>query len=836
MPQSVCLNRDWFFGPGPFDLNERIRGNLGSRKVNLPHDYMIESDVFPQAPSGAASGYYNAAVAHYIKEVEIPAAWQGEKISLRFDGAMMNATVEVNGARAALQHYGYAPFEADITNLVYPGEKNRLVITLNPSMQPNSRWYSGAGLFRGVLLAHAPRLHVAFGGLFGYTVKLDFAPDGAPETAFLRLSAEIVNEHPENRMARAEFSLLREDTGEPVLARSALVQVPAGAAATARTTMTVDRPLLWSAEEPRLYRLQVRVTEQAVYKTRMIPVEDPAEDVESTLFGIRTVEADVKHGLRVNGKSVKLRGGCLHHDNGVIGIVSLYDAEAWKIRKMKEIGFNAIRTTHNPPSAALIEACDRLGMYVFDEAFDAWGMGKQPGDYNQYFDTDWQKDLSAFVRRDRSHPSVLLWSTGNEITERAGLNDGYVWAAKLAETVRRLDPSRPVSNGICSFWNGLDDTLQETEARKWQDAGQNADPGGAENLLWEEYTEAFASPLDVVGYNYMEAKYPVDHEMFPERVILGSENFPKEIGLHWPMIESTPWVIGDFTWTAWDYIGEAGIGKSVFMDPQDPNLQDRIRNPFGFGSPYPWRTANDADFDITGALLPQGVYRHAVWGSGETAVFSYDPADFGRVEVLTLWGFPGVRACWNWPGQEGKPVNVAVFSAAEEVELFLNGASLGRKKAGEALIHGMPLTFCFETVYAPGALEAVGYTAGREVSRSSLVTAGPVKKLRLLPETADLRASGASLAYVRVRLEDEQGRLVPDAALKLTAQVSGPARLLGFGSGNPVTEENYTKGAFTAYRGQALAVLRSGFEPGEAVLTVSAEGLPPVTLSLPIQP
>ena len=829
------INQGWHFGLGGMDLNSRIRGEFGNRIVNLPHDYMIESDVYAAAPSGAASGYYNAGVAWYEKDIDIPAAWQDDQVFLRFDGAMMNATVEVNGDKAVLQHYGYAPFEADITNLVYPGQKNRVIITLNPSMQPNSRWYSGAGLYRGVELAHAPKLHIVWGGLRGFTKKIEYAADGQPETAYLQVSAEIKNACAENRVAEVSFDLIREDTDEIVKTSKTVTRIEPLSTGTAYMTLTVDEPLLWSAETPNLYRLQATVKEKGVYKTHIVPIEKPTEDKASVLFGIRTIEADVKHGLRINGKTVKLKGGCLHHDNGVIGAVSLYDAEARKVRKLKDIGFNAIRTTHNPPSAALIEACDRLGMYVFDEILDAWGMGKQPGDYNQFFETDWKKDLTAFVKRDRCHPCVILWSTGNEITERGGLSSGYVWASKLAETIHALDPSRPVSNAVCSFWNGLDNHLAREQARRAKEASeaglQNADVSGEKDLLWEEYTEAFANGLDVVGYNYMESKYEQDHELFPERVILGSENFPKEIGMHWPMIEKTPWIIGDFTWTAWDYIGEAGIGKATFYEPGDP----LIGNPWGAGSPFPWRTANDADFDITGSVLPQGVYRRIVWGSRETAVFSYDPAVSGKVETLSLWGFPGVRACWNWNGREGAPAKIAVFSAAEETELFINGVSVGRKKAGEALIHDMPLTFLFESAYRPGKVEAVSYSEGKEVSRAVLMTAGKPASVRLTAETESLKADGASLCYVHAELADANGNVVPDADALLTAEVTGAAELLGFGSGNPVTEENYTGGRFTSYRGRALAVLRAGTEAGEACLKVTAEGIGSAEITLPVR-
>ena len=831
--RTISINREWRFGPGLMDFGKRAMGQYEGKIVNLPHDYMIESDVFPQAPSQAASGYYNAAVAHYVKDIEIPAEWENDRIFLRLDGAMMNATIEVNGDKAALQHYGYAPFEVDITRLVYPGESNSVTITLNPSMQPNSRWYSGAGLFRGVALTHTPKVHIAFGGLRGFTRKIEYAADGAPETAYLQLSAEIKNECAENRLAEVIFELVREDTGETVKSSKTLVRVEPLSAATAYMTLTVDQPRLWSAEEPNLYILRATAVEKGTYKTRMIPSPNPTADTEQTLFGIRTVEADVKHGLRVNGKTVKLKGGCLHHDNGPIGAVTLYDAEARKLKKMKEIGYNAIRTTHNPPSAALIEACDRLGMYVFDEIFDVWGMGKQPGDYNQFFETDWEKDLTAFVKRDRCHPSVIIWSTGNEITERAGLGRGYDWAVKLSEAFRRLDGSRPVSNATCSFWNGLDDRLLRKQLEKMRKTAptQNADMGGSKDLLWEEYTEAFVNSLDIVGYNYMEDKYPQDHELFPERVILGSENYPCEIGIHWPMIEKTPWVIGDFTWTAWDYIGEAGLGKASFYEPGD----ERIGNPWGMPSPYPWRTANDADFDITGALRPQGIYRHIVWGGKETGLYSYDPKNFDKIETLSSWGFPGVWKRWNWEGQEGKMVRIAVFSAAEEVELLLNGKSLGRVKAGEKPVLDLPLSFQFCVAYQPGTLEAVSFNQGKEVSRASLQTAGKPHSIRLTAEEASLLSNGESLGYVRAEILDQDGRVVPNAEILLTAKAEGAAELLGFGSGNPITEENYTVGRFTSYQGQALAVLRAGYEAGEVKLTVAAEGIGAAEIILPVK-
>lgn len=813
------IDKGWEFGYGtwsPFAAREKA-----PRIVDLPHDYMIESDVMPDAPAGPAMGYYTGGVAYYRKLLFIPQDWENDCIGLKFDGVMMNATIEVNGCRVALQHYGYAPFFVDITPYVYCGQENSVTVTVNPSQQPNSRWYSGAGIYRSVELVHTPKLHIAEDGIFVYTKNIEYNPDGSAAYAFLQTEVEVRNEYSTNKLAKVEVYLTEDGDSEVVVLRSTTIQVEKGSSGTARVAVTVELPKLWSAEHPNLYQVHARVTNMGTFKTHAVLEEGGSVDETGTLFGIRTVTADAVFGLRINGQTTKLRGGCLHHDNGILGIVSVYEIEERKLKKLKQIGFNAIRTTHNPPSKALMEACSRLGVYVFDEAFDVWGMGKQPGDYNQYFDTDWQKDLSAFMRRDRNFPSVIIWSTGNEITERGGLNNGYVLANRIAEFARRMDPSRPISNGICSFWNGLDDELMAKEHRKMfakfsEDANvQNMDVSGGEDRDWEYYTEPFANGLDIAGYNYLESRYETDHEMYPDRVILGSENYPREIGFQWPRVMRLPYVIGDFTWTAVDYIGEAGIGKAVWVEPDDPRTK---MGPYALpGSQYPWRLANDADIDINGNILPQGEYRSVVWGNPETYVYSYDPADYHKVELVSMWGFTAVRKSWNWPGQEGQPAKVMVFSNADEVELFQNGRSIGRKsvaKDGE-----LPQSVLFETVYEPGELLAVSYQEGRKVSQGTLKTAGEPNAVRLIPEHA------GDFIYVGVELVDRDGAVVCDAGIPLEAKAEGGAVLAGFGSANPVTDENYTSGSFTSYRGRALAVLRATAEQGQAVLTVSAKGL-----------
>ncbi|MDO4621995.1 MAG: glycoside hydrolase family 2 TIM barrel-domain containing protein [Eubacteriales bacterium] len=839
--KRVSINRGWEFDHGMRSGFSAIMESETMRTVDLPHDYMIESEVREDAPAGPASGFYTEGVAYYSRKVEIPAEWKGQEIYLVFDGAMMNATLEINGSKAALHHYGYTPMITDITPYIYYGKENRVTVTLNPGTQPNSRWYSGAGILRSAELLHGDPLHIVEDGIFGYTEKIVYAENGDPEYALVKSEISVENLTHENRLAQVDVWLTEDDSDAVILKRSRKIQVNPGSTETAEIRLTVDAPMLWSAEQPHLYRLHAKVTGTEQFVTHVTEAEK-TEDEAEVLFGIRTIEADTRKGLQINGKTVKLKGGCIHHDNGILGAVSLYDSEVRRIRLLQKVGFNAVRTSHNPPSKALLEACDRLGMYVFNEAFDCWGIMKQPGDYSLFFNEDWRGDLTGFVKRDRNHPSVVIWSTGNEIVERGGLNNGYTLAKQLADVVHALDSSRPVSNGICSFWNGLDDEKTEEDIKKMREmlsgeinSVQNVD-FGAEDLSWEIGTEPFTNGLDIVGYNYMEDKYPKDHELFPERIILGSENYPKEIGKRWPMVESTPYVIGDFTWTAFDYIGEAGIGKSLFVEKDDPRIHMGPMALMSHGSAFPWRLANDADIDINGNILPQGDYRSVVWGSKATHLYSYDPDTFDLVELLSSWGFTAGVKNWNWKNKENHPVKLLVFSSAEEVEVLVNGVSLGRKKQGEArTTEDLPLSFVFETVYTPGEVVAISYNENEEVSRDRICTVGEPAELRLVPETMEMKADGSSLAYVGVEIVDADGNVVPDAEIALQAEVSGAAGLAGFGSANPITAENYTSGSFHSYRGRALAVLRSKYESGETVLTVKAEGVTGLQASISLK-
>lgn len=809
--QQINLDEKWSFRRGMLDSIGMLEAP--GMLVNLPHDGMISLGVAENAEAHYDSGYYPGDVCNYTKYVMIPKEWENELVGLQFDGAMMHTSIDVNGCKVGEHHYGYSPFYVDLTDYVTFGEENRITINVNTGIQPSSRWYTGSGLFRGVTLCHSKRVHILPDGI--YVITKDVTDD----IAFLEAQVDVENQTLENRMVEVKVELFNDGQQEkPAASARRVIEVRKNSQETAKLAIHLNKPLLWDCDAPNLYIVKATVTDIGVFRTHRNPNVNYAVDEAATIFGVRTITVDSVRGLRINGKTTKLKGGCVHHDNGLLGSVSLYECEARKVRKLKETGFNAIRTAHNPPSKALVEACDRLGMYIFDEAFDAWGMAKRTGDYSQYFETQWEKDLTAFVKRDRVHPSVIIWSTGNEIPERGGLNNGYSVATKLAESIRRLDATRPISNGICSFWSGLDDAMA-----KGQNQTQNAATEKEEDF-WEKQTEAFTNGLDIVGYNYMEYIYERGHELFPERVILGSENFPKEIGFRWPMVEKYPYVIGDFTWTAWDYIGEAGIGKSLFVDKDDPLIAQgswAIMPPST--SPYPWRLANDADYDITGNRKPQGDYRSVVWGSDKTYLYSVHPQNLGKVEVISMWGFTDVRRCWNYDGFEGKPIEVVVFSRADEVELLLNGRSVQKKtviKDGD-----LPNSVRFEMTYEKGILEAVSYTEGKVISKDKLVTSGKPAGIRLTPEKVELRADGHDLVFVHIDVLDKDGRLVTDAQVTLKAKLTGVGELVGFGTANPITEEIYTVPETETFRGQAMAVIRSGYEQGMTELVVENEEL-----------
>lgn len=808
------IDRGWEFVNGKL-YNIPGFGQPG-KIVNLPHDFTIETDTYPEAPGGSLTGYYGGGVGTYTKILDIPKELSDKRILVEFDGVYMNATVELNGHVVTRHHYGYTPFHADLTPYVKIGKPNRLSVIVNNAAQPNSRWYTGSGIYRHVDLLYAPKVHIAPWGIYAYTSHI------VNGTAFVIVETTVENHTADIKDLWVDIKIEKECDGTEAGTGRIKVHVPAGEKSVGRVMVAVENADVWDIDSPNLYKITARLTDK-----------ETVIDSDSTIFGIRTISVDTKNGFMLNGRTVKLKGGCVHHDNGILGAASFKDSEYRKMKVHKDNGYNAIRCAHNPPSRDMLDACDRLGLLVIDEAFDVWTMEKNVHDYSQYFKEDWKADMKAFILRDRNHPCIIMWSTGNEVPERGGLSDGYQWAARLAAYVRELDSTRFVTNAICSFFTGLDD---EDNAKFYEDLFRQAKSGGG-NLanfdsefgkkVWGDYTEAFAAPLDVVGYNYLNYHYEAAIKDYPNRIICCTESKPREMKEYWNDVKRFSHVIGDFTWTSYDYIGEAGIGKQDYVNPEEAAAAFRSV----YLGKYPWRLANAADFDLCGFARPQLAYRRIVWGSDEIFIASHHPKNYGKIEVLGRYGWTECENSWSWPGYEGKPVQVDVYSAAEEVELILNGKSLGRKPAGEK----NSFIAKFDLTYEPGTLEAISYTGGKKVSSDRLISAGKPVSVRIVPEKKELVADGQSLCFAVVEIIDADGNLVPTAEMKATAKVEGAATLAAFGTGRPQTTENYTKGEFTSYKGRLLAIVRAGYEPGISVLTVSVEGLKAESIEIPVK-
>ena len=777
-----------------------------TRPVDLPHDFMIEGDVNPKSNNGPNTGYYDGGTYTYTKQLDIPADWEGQRVLVYFDGVFGETRVILNGHTMALHHYGYTPFAVDLTPQLKFGAVNRLAVTVSNDHEPNSRWYSGGGIYRDVFLLRSPMTHLAPDGLYLHT---DHILNG---DAFVIAEATV-----ENHTAR-DFCGWVDFTAKDSTAQGKIrVFVPAGETKSCRTQLCIENAKLWDIDDPNLYEVEAA----------LIAENGDMLDGAETVFGVRTVSVDAKNGFVLNGRTVKLKGGCLHHDNGILGAASFFDAEYRKLKAHKDNGFNAIRCAHNPASSVFLEACDRLGLVVIEEAFDTWHMSKNLHDFSMHFAAEWRTELESFIRRDRNHPSIVMWSIGNELPEQGGLSEGYRISAELAEAARALDSTRPICGALCSFFSGLDD---DDTAAFWKSLMEDpaALSGGLSNLdsnfgkaIWNNRTEAFAAPWDVVGYNYLGYHYEEAGKLFPNRVICCTESKPREMLAYWRDVEKYPYLIGDFVWTSQDYIGEAGIGKVLHTTPEAAAQAARGLH----YAEYPWRTAGAGGFDLLGFEKPEMAYRRIVWGSRETYLAVRDPRYHGEVEILGRYAWTDCAHSWTWPVEAGSPVTVEVYSSAPEVELLLNGASLGRAATNENRA-------VFETSYCPGELTAISFDGEKEISRDTLRSGGAAAGIRIRAEKENLPANGENICFATVEVVDADGNLVPYAENEMTVEVTGAAKLLAFGSARPKTEENYISASVKAYKGRALAVLRAGAERGTATLTIRAAGLGETSLSV----
>ncbi len=797
--KKTDFNKDWDFiwGEPPKIPMMPVQ----KKRVDLPYDFMIGTDVAKDAAGGAATGYYKGGIGSYTKYYEVTEEDVDKLHVLSFDGCFGVTKVTVNGHVVCRHNYGYTPFDADITPYVKVGS-NRITVTASNTNEPNSRWYSGAGLYRKVSVLTGDRLHIANNGIYTYTKALDGDALQVVETT-------IENKTETDRQVKVCISLIDKATGESIAEKEDHVTVYAGASEVSRVEVEVCRPKLWNVDTPELYVCRVTISDSE-------HTNSGYADSDEVQFGFRVISVDAVHGLRINGQSVKLKGGCIHHDNGIAGANAFRDAEYRKVMLHKKAGFNALRFAHNPVSRDMLNACDEIGILCIDEAFDVWNMEKNYFDFSNVFASEWKNELRSMLLRDRNHPCVFMWSIGNEIVEQGGLSDGYATSQALAAFAHKLDASRPVGGALCSFFQGLDDADHE---KYWRSVMANAAKlreSGMVNLdceygqsVWDPYTTPFVKDWDIVGYNYLSYHYEPSHEKHPDRVICCTESKPRELAAYWDYVEKLPYLIGDFEWTSMDYIGEAGIGNTFYVNPDEVQaMQQRM-----FYASYPARTAEAGNFDICGFEKPQIGYKKAVWGSNGTYIVSYDPSVYDKVELIGRYGWGRCEHGFSWPAENGVPIKLEAYSRALEVEVWVNGRSLGRKAAGK----DNDYRAVFETTYEKGEVLAVSYDeSGAELSRDVVRSVGaPVsvvirrdETLELLREKKLIPVDEESLDYLVIEAVDQDGNFVPYAEMDITAEELGLTDMIALGTGRATTEENYTRGAVRTYRGRALAIVK----------------------------
>ncbi len=774
--REVNFNADWKFVRADVPGAEIMDFDDSQwRTLDLPHDYSIEdlpekegiNQIGPfseESSGGASTGHVVGGTAWYRKHFTIEKKDEGKIIKILFDGVYMNADFWINGNHLGNHPYGYTAFAHDLTEYLNPAGQDNVLAVQVKNEGKNSRWYSGSGIYRNVKLIRTNPVHFDLWGNFISTPEVD------KSKATINIQSKLINKN----LSESEItvSVLIKDQQDTVASTEIKLALNAEPEKTIQQQLEIQNPKLWDTENPYLYTACIQLK-----KGRKII------DEERLRMGIRSISFSPEDGFLLNGKSVLLKGGCVHHDNGILGSAAFEKAEYRRVLKMKENGFNAIRCAHNPPSEAFLRACDEVGILVMDESFDHWQKPKNDQDYHLYFDDWWERDLESMVLRDRNHPSIIIWSIGNEIKERAD-SSGLEIARNLKSKIKELDSTRPITQAICSFWDN---------------------PG----LTWDDTEAAFAQ-MDVHGYNYQWKRYESDHEKFPERIMIGTESVAQDAFENWEMVEKHPYVIGDFVWTGMDYLGESGIGMSR-LDNEN----------ISFLPPWPWYNANCGDVSVLGYKKPQMYFRDVVWRNSELEMLVHSPIPSGRKEIVSFWGWPDEWKNWNWQGNEGKPLQVAIYTRCDQVQLELNGQVIGRKNVTEK----DSLKLYFTVPYQPGELVAIGYKNGTETVRQSLKTAGKPAVLKITAEEEQVFATPLDLAYFNVEVLDENGILVSDAEIPVEFNIKGKCHLQAVGNGNPRDMKSFQQPKVKTYRGRCQLIVRACDDGDEIIVTAKSEGL-----------
>ena len=783
--RKVCIDENWKFHYGA--AAEAVSPDYDDsawRTLSLPHDWCVETEAAEAAGGehigpfsrssvgGNSTGQTVGGEGWYRKRFTLGQGDEGKRIMLYFEGAYNHSNVWLNGRKVYFNHYGYQSFRFDITEFCNePGKENVLTVQVTNNGL-NTRWYAGAGIYRHVWLIKVPQVHLDSWRNFVHT------SDVSDSRTTVNVETQVTNSMKKN--SRNEVSVLVYDKeGRLVASDTRKVNVAKNSAETVKFQLKVDKPRLWSPESPYLYRTVVSVKDS----------KNKTTDQLVTRFGVRTLEFSAGKGFLLNGKSVLLHGGCIHHDNGLLGAAAFDAAENRQITLLKNEGFNALRTSHNIPSEHFLDACDSIGMMVIDESFDQWLRAKNPNDYHQYFEEYSDRDLQTMVLRDRNHPSIIMWSIGNEISGRI-TEEGQAAAARLRSTILALDSTRAITAAIPS----------------WDDFRHS----------WEDDSNLAFKSLDVGGYNYLYDKYENDHKNHPDRVMVGLETYPKRAAENWILAEKHPYVIGDFVWTAMDYLGESGIGSASFRTSGN--------QPFSPG--WPWFNGWCGDIDLIGNKKPQSYYRDVVWHRKPITMAVEEVAPQGTYMSVSAWGWQLEHQSWTWTYPQGTPVPVNVYSRSPQVRLYLNDRLIGTKATSATFWAG------FSVPYEAGVLKAVEYDGNKEGASFILKTTGTPVGIRLVADRTNLTADGNDLAYVTVELVDAEGQVVYDSQRTVHFSVEGEGTILACGNACPNDMESFRSSSPKLYNGRALAIVRTTKNAGEFTVRVTSDSMPMQTLTL----
>ena len=773
------------------------------KPVTLPHDAMLAEPRTPLSAGGTNTGWYEGHDYEYQRTLAVPESELGDTHILEFEGVYHNAEVWLNGQKAAFRPYGYTNFYVDCAPYLHAGENELRVIARNAD-QPNSRWYSGAGIYRPVQLWTAKGPHIELNGVKIRTLSLDPAvvevrvKTTAPGTVHL-----VVDGLP---------AMQQESDGEAVF------------------TLTIDNAKLWAPETPNLYTCRVSFVEDEVTET----------------FGIRTVEWGTG-GFLLNGARYIIQGACIHHDNGLLGAVCDPDAVARKVCLLKENGYNAIRSAHNPCSKALLAECDRQGMLVMDEYIDHWYIHKTEHDYVDYFNEWWRQDVTDMVEKDYNHPCVVLYSTGNEVSETAQKR-GIALTKAMTDFLHGLDDSRPVTCGVNIFFNFLSsigfgvysDEKAKKEAERAEKAKQRGEKAAKKKavgsqffnnlagLLGDEFMkrgatlhgcdvktrDAFAN-MDIAGYNYGIYRYKHDLKKYPQRLILGSETFCNDAYKFRELAKQEPRLVGDFVWAGMDYLGEVMVGSWEYADYAET-----------FDGSLGWVSAGSGRIDLTGKPLGEALYTRVALEADNGPYIAVCPVNHtGDRHSPSAWKMTNAMPSWSWTGCEGKKANVEVYARAVRVELVLNGHTVGSKTLKNDCLAK------FSIPYESGTLEAVSYDAAdHEIGRCKLQSASGTTCLTLDAEEPAVKPG--HLCYIRLRYTDENGITKPLARGNIQVQVHG-GTLVGLGNACPFNKHSYLDSETDTYYGEALAIVRMG--DGDALTLTASDGTYSAELTVPVQ-